>query len=544
MAVVQLALAGVDQKEQALNGLLDAVLERHLQPEDQYEIAALLESMGWNDPRVAEAFGVEDIFELAEILWHRMQQRISFTPFSKVRSYTFYELAQDVVRNFLRGVIFALPMALSVLSMLTLRFSLWSYENLSVELATSIGVGTILSFITVGGFTQAIARRGFFYVIQGYYQMARRVTFYFILLGFIVCIAMCVALYFFNFIIQVLPFNLLTIAILFYFFLNTIWLSVTVMYILKKELTFTGLIVAGIGIVYVIISIFGIANIIVAQLVALLVVSVVSLLLVIYYFKKEEKKGEKGIAPKLPKMSVTIFSTLPYFTYGFLYFAFLYVDRVIAWSTTDKGYMPFFIVFRGYYELGLDFALLVLIIPMGFSEVILNKLMTDIQTSQQAYWGYETDKMNRFYVKQYFRRLIAVAVISIVSALIVFFITHYVTTKFPSDVGRILINNPITSSVFFWGLIAYVFVAVALMNAVILFALSQPKKAIQSIWPALVINAVSGFLCTRWWGFYYNWGYEMAIVGLLLGSLAFMIVSGIQVVRVLRKLDLYLYLAS
>lgn len=544
MAVVQSVLVGGDFKEQALGGLLDAILERHLQPEDQYEIAALLESMGWNDARAAEAFGVEDIFELSKILWHRMQQRISFTPFSRVKSYTLFELLMEISRNFLRGVIFALPMALSVLSMLTLRFSLWSYENLSVELATSIGVGTILSFITVGGFTQAIARRGFFYVIQGYYQMARRVTFYFIFLGFVACIILCAALYFFNVIIQVLPFNLLTVAILFYFFLNTIWLSVTVMYILKRELTFTGLIVAGIGIVYVIISLFGIANIIVAQLVALLVISIISLLLVIYYFKKEEKKGEKGIAPKLPKMSVTIYSTLPYFVYGFLYFTFLYVDRIIAWSTTDKGYMPFFILFRGYYELGLDFALLVLIVPMGLSEVILNKLMNDIQDSQKGYRGYETEKMNRFYVNQYFRRLVAVAIISVLSALGVYYITHYVTNKFPSDVGRILISNPITSSVFFWALIAYVFVAVALMNAVILFALSQPKKAIQSIWPALVINAVVGFICTRWWGFYYNWGYEMAIVGLLLGSFSFMIISGVYVVKVLKKLDYYLYSSS
>lgn len=533
-----LSLKSIDDKEQALNEMLDAVLNKHLQPEDLYEIAALLESMGWNDERVAERFGVEDVFELAQILWQRMQQKILFTPFSRVRQYTLTEIIVELTRNFLRGVIFALPMALSVLSMLTLRFSLWSYENLSVELATSIGVGTILSFITVGGFTQAIARRGFFYVIQGYYQMARRVTFYFIFIGFIVCIVICIFLYLFNFIIQVLPFDLLTVAILYYFFLNSIWLSVTVMYILKKELTFTGLLLAGIGIVYLFTAIFGIDKIIVAQLVSLLIVSIVSLGLVIYYFRKAEQKGEKGIAPKLPKMSVTIYSTLPYFIYGGMYFTFLYVDRVIAWSTHDPAGMPFFILFRGYYELGLDFALLVLIIPMGMSEVILNKLMNDIQTSQKAFWGYEADKMNRMYVTQYWKRIILISIIAALSAVFVFFITRYVTNHFPSDVGRILISNPITHSVFLWALIAYVFVAIALMNAVILFSLSQPKFAIQSIWPAMVLNIVVGFLCTRWWG------YEFAVIGLMAGSIAFLIISSLNVLRVLRKLDYYLYTAS
>ncbi|MFD0697137.1 exopolysaccharide Pel transporter PelG [Paenibacillus sp. GCM10027628] len=533
-----LSLKSVDDKEQALNELLDAVLNKHLQPEDLYEIAAILESMGLNDERVAERFGVEDVFELAQILWQKMQQKILFTPFAKVQQYTLTEIIIELSRNFLRGVIFALPMALSVLSMLTLRFSLWSYENLSVELATSIGVGTVLSFITVGGFTQAIARRGFFYVIQGYYNMARRVTFYFIFWGFVVCIIICIFLYIFNMFIQVLPFDLLTIAILYYFFLNAIWLSVTVMYILKKELTFTGLLLAGIGIVYVITAIFGIDKIIVAQLVSLLIVSVISLALVVYYFKKAEQKGEKGIAPKLPKMSVTIYSTLPYFVYGALYFTFLYVDRILAWSTHDKNYMPFFILFRGYYELGLDFALLVLIIPMGMSEVILNKLMNDIQTSQKAFWAYESENMNRLYVKQYWKRMILVSLIAILSAVFVFLITHYVTTRFPSDVGRILISDPLTRSVFLWALVAYVFVAIALMNAVILFSLSQPKLAIQAIWPAMVLNIVVGFLCTRWWG------YEFAVVGLITGSLVFLVISSKNVVRVLRNLDYYLYVAS
>lgn len=539
MAVLQSVLVhGADPREQAIQRMLEAILERHLQPEDQFEVAAILESMGWNDARVAEAFGIEDIFELAEILWHQIQNRISFTPFSKVKNLTLTEMSLRLIRNFLRGVIFALPMALSILSMLTLRFSLWSYENLSVELATAIGVGTILSFITVGGFTQAIARRGFFYVIQGYYNMARRVTFYFIFLGFIVCSIVCGLLYVFNLFIQVLPFSLLTVALLYFFFLNSIWLSVTVMYILKKEIVFTGLIMAGIGIVYVITYFLTIQNIIVAQLIALLIVSVLSMGLVLYYFRKAELKGEKGIAPRLPKMSVTLFSSMPYFVYGFMYFAFLYVDRVMAWSTHNDGYMPFFILFRGYYELGLDFALLILIIPMGINEVILDKLMEDIQTSQKAYWGYEANKMNQFYVKQYWGRLLTISAVSVLSGGIIYYVTHYITNRFPSDVGRILLSNPITHSVFFWALISYVLVAISLMNTVILFALSQPMKAIQCVFPAMALNLIIGFLSTRWWG------YEFAVVGLFCGSLAFLLLSIRNVLSVLNKLDYYLYTAS
>ncbi|MBW9234278.1 hypothetical protein JQK62_18805, partial [Leptospira santarosai] len=68
--------------------------------------------------------------------------------------------------------------------------------------------------------------------------------------------------------------------------------------------------------------------------------------------------------------------------YGFLYFSFLFVDRVNAWSKNEE-FMPYVIWFRGQYELGLDFALLTIIIPMGVCEVVVNRLMFDLETSQK-----------------------------------------------------------------------------------------------------------------------------------------------------------------
>ncbi|HZG78609.1 MAG TPA: hypothetical protein VEZ72_22325, partial [Paenibacillus sp.] len=216
------------RSEHPLDKLLDEVLERHTQPEDRYEIAAILESLGWNDLRATETFGCENVFELASDLWERSQSKVLYTPFSKVQKRSTRELTMELIRNFLRGLIFAIPMAISVVAMLTLKFSLWSFENLRVDYATGIAIGTILSFVTVGGFTQAIARRGFFYIIQGYYNMARRVTFYLIGLGFILCLLLCALLFLFNLVVNMFPNIIIGIIILYFFFLNSIWLSVTV----------------------------------------------------------------------------------------------------------------------------------------------------------------------------------------------------------------------------------------------------------------------------------------------------------------------------
>jgi hypothetical protein len=523
------------KSEHPLDKLLDEVLERHMQPEDRYEIAAILESLGWNDQRALETFGSESIFELASDLWERSQSKVLYTPFSKVQKMGAAQLTMELVRNFLRGLIFAIPMAISVVAMLTLKFSLWSYENLRVDYATGIAIGTILSFITVGGFTQAIARRGFFYIIQGYYNMARRVTFYLIGLGFVLCLLLCALLFLFNLVVNMFPVVIIGIIILYFFFLNSIWLSVTVMYILKKELAFTGLILVGIGIVFVLFELIGL-DIIVSQVIALLIVTTISMVLVFYFFREAERKAERGIAPKLPKLSVMMYSTLPYFVYGILYFAFLFVDRVMAWSTNDI-YMPYIIWFRGEYELGLDFALLVLMLPMGFSEVVLTKLMMDIEVSQKSYLGEQIDTMNRRFLRMYLNRLWMISGIAAVCGLALYGLL-WLVFRDSESIGLMLFEVQTTHLVFVLSLIAYVFVAVALMNAVIMFSLSQPKFVIQSIWPAFVTNIAAGFLLSRWFG------YEYAVVGLLLGSIVFMVLSIRKVIRMLSNLDYYLYAAS
>lgn len=523
-------------EQQQLNELLKEIKERRIQLEDRYEIAALLESMGWNDERAAKVFGVSDVFELAGQLWDISKMNIIFTPFSKVVNMRIKESIYLLISNFLRGALFALPMAVSVFAMITLRFSLWSYENLTVELATAIAIGTILSFMTVGGFTQAIARRGFFYIIQGYYGMARRVTFQFIILGMVACLVISVIIFVLNAFIHLFPYHMILIIILYYFFLNTIWLSVTVMYILKKEIVFTGLIIIGIGMVYILFVIVGV-NIIVSQLISLLIVSLMGIGLAVYFFWSKESKGEKGNQPSLPKMSVNIYNTLPYFIYGLLYFTFLFMDRIIAWSV-NNAFLPYLIWFRGDYELGLDFSLLVLIIPMGVNEVVLSKLMNNIQQSQKSYLGQDISKMNRNYVLEYFKRVTLIFAISVISAILLYYSVSSFMDYFNPEMGEVIYHNPITHFVFILSLIAYIFLAIGLMNSVTLFSMSQPKKVISAITPALLVNIITGFVLSRWFG------YEYAVVGLLVGSMLFVFLSSLQVYSVLRKLDYYMYAAS
>ncbi|WP_231956081.1 hypothetical protein [Aneurinibacillus soli] len=518
-----------------LNQLLDDLLKRSIHPQDRYEIAVLLETMGWNDKRVYEAFRLEGVFELAEEIWELLQQKIVFTSFSKPQEKSKWVLLYEMLRSFLRGLLFALPMAISVFSMLSLKFSLWSYENLSVDLATCIAIATILSFLLVGGFTQAIARRGFFYLQQGYYNMGRRITFYFIRLGYILCALTIVVVCLINIIFNLLPYHLFLIFLLYFVFLTLIWLSVTVMYILRKEFIFSGLILLGIFIVFVLFVLLKI-DILFSQLIAIAFVALLGMVLSLYFFKREEKREEKGIVPKLPRLAVITYLVMPYFIYGFLYFFFLYVDRVMAWSANSE-FMPFFIWFRGDYELGLDFALLALMLPLGVSEVVVNKMMQDLEDSQKGYSGFEIERLCRHFLKLYHKWFLVTAVASVVSCLLVFITLLLANDSYYAFAGKDLLFGHTTYFVFICALIAYLILAMALMNAVILFSLSQPKLVNRAILPAIVVNAVVGFLLSRW--FEYSYG----VFGLLAGTIVFAILSYRQINHVLRHLDEYLFAA-
>jgi len=515
--------------------LLDEVLETHLHPQDSYEIAALLESMGWNDDRAAKEFGVKDIFDLADQMWDALQTKIGYKQFSDEEKQSTSFLLITMIRSFLRGLIFAFPMAISIAAMLNLKFSLWSYQYLSLEQATSIAIGTILSFVLVGGFTQAIARRGYFYMIQGYYNLARKNTFIFIGIGFVMCFLFSLLIIVLNVIFNLFSYDMLFLIVVFFFFLTSIWLSVTVMYVLKKEIVFTGLIIFGIFLVYVFFVLFEI-NIIISQLISLTIVSICSLLLVLFFFKAAAKRNEKEVS-KLPRFSITLYTVWPYFFYGFLYFSFLFIDRVNAWSKNEE-FMPYVIWFRGQYELGLDFALLTIIIPMGVSEVVVNRLMFDLESSQKNYLASESHKLYDKFLKVYKRMTFFILISSVISSFLIYrLIVWYNDVSIRMNNENIL-ENEVTVFVLFWGIVSYGILAFSLMNIVILFALSQPNRVLKAIIPALLTNMIVGFLLSRWFD------YHFAVFGLFIGSILLFYLTTKAVVEVLKNLDYYLYAAS
>lgn len=526
----------INKKDNSLQTLLDRVHERHLHPENPMEIAAIVESFGWTDRRVQDVFGMNDVFELASELWRISNQGIQSTANDYSLSESSSSSFLSFTRQFIRGTIFALPMVLSIAAMLFLHFSLWSYLNLSTETATAIAMGTILSFITVGGFMQAIARRGFFYLYLGYYRMAGRITFRFIRVGIYFSFALSLVILILDVIFPVLPLHMIFITVMFYLVLNSIWLSVTAMYILQRELVFTGLLIIGILLVYVGFRILNL-NILLAQLISMTVISVAGLIVIVYFFRSAESKNERGINPRLPRTSVTIYSVFPYFIYGFLYFLLLFADRIIAW-TTQEGFIPLEIWFRGDYEVALDLALITLVIPMGVTEVIVTKLMLQATASQRQFGLSGVGEMGRVFLQGYRRSVIIMFFLSISSSIGVYVGVRFYLLPY---VGEILHEDIITPNTLYMLVIAlcsYTIISMGLLNAVVMFSLSRPDGVLRPLVLAVAADIFIGFLLSRWLG------YPNAVWGLLGGCFVFSSLTFLNIQKIIRHMDYHLYLLS
>src|SRR5271169_758652 len=124
------------------------------------EVAALLESLGYND-RSAKELGYPSIFPFAEDLFARFQQNPEpdgASPDTRKRPAALAEL-NYAVRRFSLGLAYAIPR----MALLTLEYLRPNALNVPPELGGALSLALIASLITTGGFIQMISRSGSFY---------------------------------------------------------------------------------------------------------------------------------------------------------------------------------------------------------------------------------------------------------------------------------------------------------------------------------------------------------------------------------------------
>ncbi len=494
-------------------------------------MASVLESLGWTDGRVEGAFGYQDVFDAADQLYNEIRQHLTQSPLPVRITVTRKQLFKSTMRDIGHGLTFTLPILVSVAAMIVLHISFASYQYFSVANATAIALATFFSFLTTGGFTQAMTH--IYYVLSGMQKAQEIEATIFLVMRWSIAVTLAVGALMIvgDFVFPIMPESLIFVMVLYTVLLSLLWLSYTGLYILRREYFLTFITALAIVIAFELHHL-GIA-VQWAQTIAIIVASFASSATSIVLFRRRTR-GVKALAGVFKtRLAQLAHGASPYFIYGLLYFAYVYTDRLVAWSS-QTTYLPYNIWFRGQYELGMDWSLVALFLPLSVAEVLISAVMRRIENLEHRLTVVRREDLVQSVRATYIKLLGVFTGISVLGV----FLTHMGVGLLSSIrlFQQSVPTNGVEPFVFDLSSLAYVLFSVAIFNVLLLFTLSHPRPALRVLLLGILVDVVSGVLATQLLN-----GYEYAVVGLGISALFLAVESTRAILRVLPALDYFLY---
>src|SRR5262249_38985251 len=217
-------------------------------------------------------------------------------------------------------------------AMLVWGYGIWGAIDLELTQGSGVALGFIASYVVAGGFIQAIVRRGLFYIYQQEEGLAQWAA----LRGFKIAVRSMLALtipaLLINALFHILPWPMLAIALAFYIGLGILWLTWALIYLVRRTHFFLMITIVALAVV---IASAKLAHVppIVANAIGVVTADALSYFIARRQLGKLAARRAIGPAVNPPRSAVLVYSTARYFVYGLLFSAFLFADRVIAWTT-------------------------------------------------------------------------------------------------------------------------------------------------------------------------------------------------------------------
>lgn len=518
----------------SLARLANQVLEANPDVQDVLDVAALIESFGYSDARIAREFGVPSVFELADAVHRELGHRILHETLPPNTAPPWPRTALTMLGQFVHGLTFAVPMLVSITAMILLKISFAAYQNFDVEQATALALATLFSFLTTGGFTQAMAY--IYYVLVGAEEHDAVIATLSLMMrwGMAVTALFCLALLVVDTAFPILPPAVLLFALAYTLPLSAMWLSYTGMYVLRREYLLTVATALAIGISYLLWR-SGRVDVTIAQVIAMLIGSFLTIAMALYLLRRRADESRHRTVGRLIRMRIShlAYGSSPYFVYGILYFAFVFADRLVSF-TTNTSFLPLGIWFRGPYELAMDWALLTLILPLGAAEPFVTLLLSWLTRAEQRVAARTLGRLTVRMRALYLGSLGGLALVGGIGFLLTRVLLVLVQ-RLPLFAGRVPIHGG-EPLVFTVASLAYAMLVVGLFNVLLLFTLARPRSALRSFGLALIVDLGVGLFFSRLGN-----SDSLAVIGLAAGVLYLVVATSLELLRVIQTIDLTLF---
>jgi hypothetical protein len=521
-------LSAIDLLGQEVIDLLGA-------PKDAWEIAAQLEVRGLRDGEARSRYGSRDLFDLARAIHERFQDgRYSFhieDPDPAPAELPFLRFA----RHYVTGFAFSLPMAMQAATMLLWGYGLWGSTALDLRAGSAIALAFVASYIVTGGFTQAIVRRGLFYVYQQEEVLARWTALRGWLLALRFCLALLIPALALNILFSILPWSMFAIATGYYVALVILWLSWALIYLVRKTVAFIAITAIALTIVIICGRVLGFGPI-AANAAGLICADALSFLLALWSLNRLARRRDAKEAVNPPRLTVLVYSTSRFFLYGLLYNTFLFADRIIAWTTSTgrEDFPPYGFWLSVRYELGMDMALVVVMLLAGVVEFATQRFSDELDPEQKRTKSIDSDDFVERFQRTRRTHSLLLAVAAIPAVAIAIAIAQNLPRIAPPQLQAALVAKA-TMNVFAVAIVAYVIFIFALRNILLLLTLSRVEMVVRAVAVALVVDVAVGFIGSR------AIHYSAAVLGFLAGAIVLAVMTHRSLTRVIENLDYYFY---
>lgn len=517
------------------------ILEASGQPKDYFEVAAVLEAMGYSDQRVKNEFGYANVFEISHDLFNYLIENKQYNFNNSKRSFdnSNYKL-RNVISDIIRGMLSICPLLILMFSVFLINFSLWSFMDKSIssiERATSIAFATILSMIVSGGFTQAFLRKGYMFLEQNCYKSIWKEYIQYFKLGLITALAIAAVISILNIFTGIYKWENIIIFDLYFIFLTMIWISVSVTSLIKGEFIFVFNLIISTGLVYYFKEFAGL-NIVFSQVLAMIFFIIINIVVLktIFYFQMVTKKGKDSGNDYKPKLLMSLYLLAPYFSYGLLYYSLIFMDRLLAWTANAGIILEPVMRMKGDYDLGMNWAILTILIPAVFVEVFVKLFINDVMKAKKKFNIIRQTEFQRKSIKRFLIYTVVFFILCVLGALASVGIINTVVNYYNIELSPYY--SQLSTLVFVTSIIGYIFLIAGMLNNIYLSYFSQGRMIVKLLLVSLGTNFIVGFLLSRICGYYF------AVFGFLAGAIIFFILSQRYAYKILKSLDYYFYTNS
>jgi hypothetical protein len=405
---------------------------------------------------------------------------------------------------------------------------------MDLRTGSAIALGFIASYIVTGGFMQTIVRRGLFYLYQEESDLARWTALRSWSASVRVVLALLVPALLANALFSILPWPIVWTAAAYYTALSILWLNWALLYLVRK--TYLFLLTTGVALAVVLVAakVFQ-ATPIAANALGLVVADALSFGLALWNLNRVSAQ-RPVVNP--PRLTILVYSTSRFFLYGLLYNTFLVADRIIAWTsaTGREDFPPYGFWLNVRYELGMDLALIVVMLLSGIVEHATRRFSEELVPGEKGVKSVETARFLEAVRRDHRGRFVMLAASSLVAVAIAA-AAVWALRQMPSLPIHQALLTPTTTNVFIVAAISYVIFMFALQNILMLLTLSRVELVVRAVGIALVANVAVGFVCSR------AIHYSTAVFGLLTGAIALAILTSRAMRAVLGELDYHYYAA-